>query len=69
MNFYIEGKERKYSNLEELSEELKGTIQKNTCFTIQWEWKFEENELNNKQDTQDGIKLKKYNFKILAIGE
>ena len=69
LNFNIEGKDKKYSNLEELSKELRGTIQKDTIITIQWEWEYEQNEFNNRQDTQDGISLKKYNFTIFVIGE
>ena len=69
LNFNIEGKDKKYLNLEELSKELKGTIQNDKKFTIQWEWEYEKNESDNKQDTQDGINLKKYNFTICAMGE
>lgn len=69
--FNVEGKDKKYSNLEDLNEQLKGVIQENTKITIQWQWDYEneKNALTNIQDTQDGIKLKEYNFTILAIGE
>lgn len=69
LNFNIEGKDKIYSSLEDLSKELRGTIQKNKTITIQWEWEYEKDEFNNKQDTLDGINLKQYNFSIIAFGE
>lgn len=36
---------------------------------VEWEWKYETNTTENKQDTKDGETIKKYNFEICIIGE
>ena len=67
--FSIKGKDRKYNNLEDMEEELKGEISENKRIVINWQWEYEKNEIQNIQDTKDGEKLRKYNFTIFAIGK
>ena len=64
--FKIEGKDRKYKTLEEIEQELKGEIEKDKTIFINWEWEYEVNSIQNKQDTKDGEKLKQYIFTIYA---
>ncbi len=69
LNFRIKGKDRKYNQLEDMEQELQGEITKNKKFTIEWKWDYEENDIQNFQDTEDGQKIKQYNFTIYTIGE
>ena len=66
--FKIEGKDEKYRTLEEMEKDLKGEIQKSKKITIDWEWEYEGNNIQNIQDTNDGTKIVKYNFTIFALG-
>ncbi len=52
-----------------MQSELQGEISKNKRIVINWEWKYEENELEDKQDTKDGQTIGKYDFTIYAIGK
>ena len=67
--FEIEGKDRKYKKLEDMEKELKGEITENKRIIINWQWEYEKNKTEDKQDTKDGEKLTKYNFTIYAIGK
>ncbi|MCI8759969.1 MAG: hypothetical protein HFJ34_02415 [Clostridia bacterium] len=69
LNFRIKGKDRKYNQLEDMEQELQGEITKNKKITIEWKWDYEENDIQNFQDTEDGQKIKQYNFTIYTIGE
>lgn len=67
--FKIDGQDREYKELKDMENELKGEIQQNKKIVIYWEWDYEKNQIQNFQDTQDGIQIKQYNFMIYAIGE
>ncbi len=69
LNFRMEGKDRKYQNLEDMEQDLQGTIKNNKKITIHWLWEYETNQDQNIQDTQDGEKLQQYYFTIYAIGQ
>lgn len=69
LTFKIEGKDKKYQELEEMEQELKGEVKENKRIIIHWEWEYETNEILNVQDTKDGEMIKQYNFTIYAIGE
>ena len=64
--FKIEGKDRKYKNLEDMEQELQGEIEKNKKITINWNWQYEKDINQDIQDTKDGEKLLEYNFTIYA---
>ncbi len=68
LNFQIEGEDRKYNSLEEMEQTLKGEIEENKIININWKWEYEIGKNENKQDTEDGKKLKQYQFEIYAIG-
>lgn len=68
--FYINGKNQKYSKLEDMEEELNGEIiNKEQKIHINWEWIYDDESKNDMQDTQDGMNIEKYNFDIYTIGE
>ncbi len=69
LNFKIEGKERKYIRLEDMEPELTGPMIQNKKITIHWEWKYQKDNIQDRQDTKDGEKIKQYHFMIYAIGE
>lgn len=69
LNFKIQGKDRKYNQLEEMQEELKGEINGKKRLRIQWKWNYEKDETQDLQDTKDGETIKEYNFTIYAIAE
>ena len=69
LNFQIEGKDRKYTKLEDMEEELKGEMTNNKRIIIHWRWEYQTNKIEDIQDTKDGQKIKQYNFTISAIGE
>ena len=66
--FQIEGKDRKYKSLEEMEPELQGEIKETKSIIINWKWEYETNGAKNRQDTEDGEKIKQYQFEIYAIG-
>lgn len=53
----------------EISEKI-GKIKKDEMKKVQvnWEWPYEINEKENKQDTKDGENIEKYDFEICTIG-
>lgn len=72
-NLYFKGKSQtEYNNLEELAKnEFKGILNSNSQknFWVQWEWKYEINDENNKIDVEDSMQIAKYEFEITAIGK
>lgn len=69
LKFQIKGKDKKYEKLEDMQTQLQGEISENKRIIINWEWKYEENEIKDKQDTKDGQTIGKYHFTIYAIGK
>ena len=69
--YNIKGQTKRYSTLQELENELKGTMKKGTEkeFIIEWEWAYETDNSQDLVDTNDGIKLNNYKFKINVNGE
>ena len=67
--FKIEGKDKKYKQLKDMENDLKGEIKKDKVIKIIWEWEYEKNNIQNIQDTKDGTDIKSYNFLIYAYGE
>lgn len=49
---------------------LKGKIKKSEekKITITWKWEYENGKLQDIVDTEDGSKIKNYNFTIYTIG-
>lgn len=71
LKFYLKENGEKYNTLEELQKELHGKIDKNQTIRIwiYWQWEYEINQEENKQDTEDGRNIEKYNFEIYTIGK
>ncbi len=69
LTFKIEGKDKKYNKLEEMEEDLQGEIKENKRIIINWQWEYETSETQNRQDTEDGKKIRQYHFTIYAIGQ
>lgn len=77
MRFSIREKNQYYSTLQELSNDLRGKIKRDSVkeIIIDWEWQYENGESNNSIlkndliDTKDGKNLEKYKFKIIVNGE
>lgn len=67
--FKIEGKDRKYIQLEDMEKELKGEITESKSIKIHWKWDYETDKRQNFQDTKDGEMIRQYKFTIYAIGE
>lgn len=70
LEFSIKGENKTYKNLKEMEAVLKGTITKNQQkeITICWKWEYETDKNQDIQDTEDGAKLKNYNFTVYTIG-
>ena len=71
LKFFVDNQSKKYNTLEELGKTLCGNIKSNETKTINvnWQWDYEINPKEDKQDTEDGERIKKYNFGIYTIGE
>jgi len=69
LNFQIKGRDRKYKNLEDMEQELKGEIRKSKAIVIDWEWEYHKRAQQDLEDTQDGEKIKKFEFSIYAIAQ
>lgn len=67
--FKIEGKDKKYKELKDMENDLKGEIEEDKVIKIIWEWEYESTGIQDKQDTKDGVDIKFYNFLIYAYGE
>lgn len=61
----------KTKSLEELSNYLSGMILENTTkvVKINWSWDYENNQVENIQDTKDAKNIANYNFNINVVGE
>ena len=70
LQFYTSDNLQRYNTLEELEENLEGSISKNEEKTIHifWEWVYETDEDSNVQDTKDAKYIKEYNFLIYVQG-
>lgn len=70
LQFYTSDNLQRYNTLEELEENLEGSISKNEEKTIHifWEWVYETDEDSNVQDTKDAKNIKEYNFLIYVQG-
>lgn len=70
LKFSIKGQREKYNTLEELTNSLQGNIAKeeSKIIHIEWNWEYQNGNSSDIQDTNDGTKLKEYNFLIHAIG-
>lgn len=70
LQFYTLDNLQKYNTLEELGENLEGSISKNEEKTIHifWEWSYETNKDANIQDTIDANNIREYNFLIYVRG-
>lgn len=68
--FEIEGRNEEYQSLEDLQDDLIGSINENEVKTISinWYWKYDNNSKEDVQDTKDGREIQKYNFEILVSG-
>ena len=71
LQFYTVEEEKRYNTLEDLGKTLQGFLYANETKIIQvkWEWCYEINQENNKQDTEDAKKLREYNFTIYVQGK
>lgn len=71
LRFTKYGNNQEYNSLEDLQKILNGSVGPNETeiITINWNWKYANNEEENIQDTKDGINIQKYNFNIYVIGE
>ncbi len=67
--FQVEGNDRKYKRLEDMQEQLKGEVIQNKKIVIRWQWEYEKNAIQDRQDTKDGENIKQYYFTIYARGE
>lgn len=67
--FQIKGSDRKYQKLEDMEENLQGELFGNKRIMIHWRWEYEGKEEENRQDTEDGQTIAKYQFTIFAIGQ
>ena len=67
MQFYLNGKT--YNTLEEMQDEINEVLKEKDRVTINWEWKYNLNEQDDIEDTQDGENLKEYVFNMDAIVE
>lgn len=69
LSFQIKGKDRKYEKLEDMEQELKGEIYQNKVIIINWKWEYHKNTQQDLEDTEDGEKIKKFQFSVYAIAE
>ena len=70
LQFYTSEKEKSYHSLEELGEDLTGTVLKKEEKTIpvHWKWEYEISEEQDKQDTLEAKKIREYDFLIYVQG-
>lgn len=65
--FELDGQE--FETLKDMEQKLNEKFAVQNIITINWEWKYENNEEGDKEDTRDGENIKKYVFEIKAIVE
>lgn len=70
LQFYTLADNKRYMTLEELGENLAGTIlaHEEKTITVYWEWKYETSQEQNKQDTVEAKKMREYYFLIYVQG-
>lgn len=70
LQFYTSNNTQKYNTLEELGENLEGSIAQNEekIVPIFWEWIYEKSEESDIQDTFDAQNIQQYNFLIYVQG-
>lgn len=61
INFYIED--------ENLEKGVKIRVEKEKRVTVRWKWEYETNEKENKEDTENGAKIRDYLFYLKLIGK
>lgn len=61
--------DKKFNSMEEMQEDLKQKFLTNNNVIINWQWKYENNEEDDIEDTKDGKKAKSYIFEMNAIIE
>lgn len=70
LKFSMEGSEKEYNSLEELSKILTGVImpKKEKIININWKWQYNTNYISDLIDTKDGENINKYEFYIYVVG-
>lgn len=68
--FSIKGEKEQYKTIEELTKALQGSLNEKEykSIIVVWKWNYQNGDDADVQDTNDGIKLRQYNFIINAIG-
>ena len=71
LKFYKENDKKSYNSLEELENELVGSLEpyKDKIIKINWKWEYSMNNIKDLEDTKDGQFIRKYNFNIYVIGK
>ena len=69
--FKAKGRNKEYSSLHDLEKYLRGFAEKETQteYIIEWYWAYEINDDQDKVDTNDGMNLENYKFRIHVYGE
>lgn len=69
--FKVKGRNQEYSSLQDLEKYLRGFAEKETQteYIIEWHWVYEINDDQDKVDTNDGMNLENYKFRIHVYGE
>lgn len=65
--FILDG--QKHSSIKEMEDIINEKFLKSEKITINWKWEYYINEVQDIQDTKDGLEVKKYMFEIEAIIE
>lgn len=60
---------KQYNSIKEMQNKLNEIFQVENAVLIQWEWKYENTQENNLQDTYDGENVENYKFEVKAIIE
>lgn len=70
LKFSMEGSEKEYNSLEELSKMFTGVIapREKKIININWKWQYSTNYISDLIDTKDGENINKYEFYIYVVG-
>ena len=70
LKFSMEGSEKEYNSLEELSKMFTGVIapREEKIININWKWQYSTNYISDLIDTKDGENINKYEFYIYVVG-
>lgn len=70
LQFYTLKEGKRYETLEELGDDLTSTISKSEekRIPVYWEWEYEKNKEQDKQDTIEAKKIREYHFLIYVHG-